>query len=112
MYEKQIKALAKEVATIKAKGGKSPRYPKEIWKNVIELRPHFTLAELAQHTGISASYIQKRLSRLPQESLPSKKAFSSTLIPIPSVSYPVTSDTRPPILEMELPSGVKIRIFS
>ena len=116
MYEKKIQSLARKIAKLKEEKGNSPRYPQEVWEQIFELHPHFSLGSLALQLGISPSNLHKRISRLtvPPTTLDKKsKSPSSTLVPISQFETKTpSSDTETPVLEMELPSGVKIRIYS
>lgn len=112
MHEKQIRFLASQIAKQKTEKGKSPRLSQNIWDQITELRPHFTLIELADRLGISPGNLHKRTFK--RNSL-KKNSVSplTTLIPISSLGTTIPQSTSgTPVFEMELPSGVKIRIYS
>lgn len=112
MHEKKIRILAAQVSKLKAKLGKSPRLPQNIWDQITELRPHFTLSELAEHLGISTVTIQKRTFKSGPLKMNSVSPLT-TLIPISPFGTTIPqSASGTPVFEMELPSGVQIRIYS
>lgn len=112
MHEKKIHYLSRQIAKQKTEKGKSPRLSQNIWDQITELRPHFTLTELAERLGISPGNLHKRTFK---RSTLKKNSVSplTTLIPISPFGTSIPqSVSGTPIFEMELPSGVKIRIYS
>jgi hypothetical protein len=111
VHEKQIESLARQITKLRQKS-KSPRYPQQMWEQIVELRPYFTLAELSQRLGISAANLQRRV--ISSGKTPKKKIISNTptLIPIPSGDNPAYNNSETPLFEMLLASGAKIRVFA
>lgn len=116
MHEKKIRSLSRQIAELKGPiGGKRTSYSQEIWDQIIELRPHFSLAELSNVLGISTATLHKKTFQLHSKRASNKiaKSRSTTLVPInPLGSTIPLVPLGTPIFEMELPSGAKIRIYS
>jgi hypothetical protein len=119
MIDKRIQSLANQVAELKKKSPR-PRYPQTIWDQVKELRLEFTTSQLAQLSGIDLSSIYRKTGasknlRREAKTLRDpllKKNSSPQLIPISPTPLMRAQFPIAPVLEMELASGVKIRIFA
>jgi hypothetical protein len=97
--------IAKELAKFRNSNPHTRRFPLALWQKIVPLAQEYTVSEISHRLQISAGNLSRRIQRLKTNKRP-----TSSKLPL-LVEFPLPA-SRPCIMELEYPSGVKVRLFA
>jgi hypothetical protein len=97
--------IAKELAKYRRSNPHSRRFPLALWQKIIPLTKHYSVSQVATRLQISAANLARKIQKPDGDT----KSNSSTLPRLVEVPFP---PTRPCIMELEYPNGIKVRLFA
>lgn len=97
--------IAKELAKFRSSNPHTRRFPLVLWQKIVPLAELYSVSEIADRLQISAGNLTRRI-----QSLKVNKNLKSMERP-QLVEVPL-SISRPCIMELEYPNGIKVRLFA
>jgi hypothetical protein len=99
--------IAKELAKFRHDNPRTRRFPLSLWKKIVLLAKQYPVPEIADRLQINEGNLARRI-----QMLQGNKKSSSKPSVIPQLVEVPLSMSRPCIMELEYPNGIKVRLFA
>lgn len=98
-------SIAKELNKFRSSNPNSRRFPLSLWQKIVPLSQQYPISEICQRLQISPGNLARRIKQLKSHTK-SRSAKIPMLVEVP------LPPTRPCIMELEYPNGIKVRLFA
>ena len=99
-------SIAKELNKFRNSNPDTRRFPLSLWQKIVPLSQQYPISEISQRLQISPGNLTRRIKQLNGNS-----KLRSAKAPL-LVEVPLLPPSRPCIMELEYPNGIKVRLFA